>query len=140
MDGLGTEEGESPGEQQESSAEQDLSRVPPHLRDYVYKPGQSGNPRGRPKGTGLTDRLRRLLFEEDDGLAADLLVANLTEAAKANEPWAIKALAMVFDRVEGPVKQEIDATVRTDVTNLHLGASPTNPPPMPGGEDDAGGD
>lgn len=49
-----------------------LGRAPPKASQW--KPGQSGNPRGRPKGVGLTDALKRLVRGSHNGKAiADLL-------------------------------------------------------------------
>lgn len=84
--------------------------------EHQFKPGQSGNPRGRPKGLSLTKRIRRLLRESElEGVTnpaglplADLLIASLVRGAiKGN----FKQQKEILDRVEGKVadrvKQEI---------------------------------
>ena len=72
-----------------------------------WKPGQSGNPKGRPKGTGLTDRLRKIL-ERDDGRAAQALVeVAVREALKGD----FRFWDRIYDRMDGPVKQQIEASM-----------------------------
>ena len=73
-----------------------------------WKPGESGNPKGRPKGTGLADRLRAIL-EKDDGRVADALVASATKAALKGD---FRFWKEIVDRVDGPIKQRVEAEVR----------------------------
>jgi len=44
-----------------------------HLKKHMWKPGQSGNPGGRPKGASLTNRLRKAL-DANDGKLAEIVV------------------------------------------------------------------
>ena len=68
-----------------------------------FKPGQSGNPAGLPKGTKwLKTRLREAL--EATGADKDIVLA-LIEKAKKGDILAIKE---VMDRIDGKVSQEID--------------------------------
>ena len=46
--------------------QQDKQQVPPHLLPYVFRPGQSGNPQGRPKGPTLKEWVRNKLMELDE--------------------------------------------------------------------------
>lgn len=71
---------------------------------YRWKPGQSGNPRGRPKGSGLTDRLRALL-EKDDGAALNAIAAAVVEAAKAGDAAFVR---MLWERIDGPVSARVE--------------------------------
>jgi len=75
-----------------------------------FKPGQSGNPKGRPKGSGITDRLKKLL-EKEDGKIADALAQSIISAALRGDYRFVKE---ILDRVEGKVtdKLDIDGEVR----------------------------
>lgn len=86
-----------------------------------WKPGQSGNPKGRPPGINLTARLREILSREADvpegspsKTVADLVVEELVAAAARGD---IKALSMLFDRVDGKVAQTI-ITEKPDLSKL----------------------
>jgi hypothetical protein len=61
-----------------------------------FKPGQSGNPGGRPKGTSITSVLRATLTEEDKLAIAQKLIAG----ARAGEMDKIRE---IMDRTEGKV-------------------------------------
>ncbi len=66
-----------------------------------FKPGQSGNPGGRPKGTSVTAVLRELL----DQAGPDSVAAPLLELAQGGDIQAIKVL---LDRTEGKVKEQLE--------------------------------
>jgi phage gp16-like protein len=81
-----------------------------HLKKHMWKPGQSGNPGGRPKGASLTNRLRKALDANDGQLAEVVVKVLLREAAKGK----YQHLREVLDRVDGKVVQkvELNATVQ----------------------------
>lgn len=68
-----------------------------------WQPGESGNPKGRPKGTSITDRLRKIV-ERDDGKVADALAQ---AAAKAALKGDFRFWNAILDRLEGPVPQRL---------------------------------
>ncbi len=72
-----------------------------------WKPGQSGNPAGRPKGRGLTDRLRKLL-EEDNGRVADELILAAKQAALKGD---FRFWKEIIDRMDGPIRQQIEQRI-----------------------------
>ncbi len=72
--------------------------------EYRWKPGQSGNPKGRPKGSGLSDRLREVL-DADDGAALDAIVRAVVDAAAAGDAQFVR---MIWERLEGKVSQRIE--------------------------------
>jgi hypothetical protein len=75
-----------------------------------FKPGQSGNPKGKPKGSGLTARLRKIVEESDHDVAEALMKAGVKAALKGD----YRFWAHIFDRLDGPVtqKQDQDVTYR----------------------------
>jgi hypothetical protein len=81
--------------------------VPPP--EHRWKPGQSGNPKGRPKGASVVEPLLRKLSldpnEYGEGLSARELAAKLYEKALEGD---MKALSIVLDRVDGPVQQHLE--------------------------------
>jgi len=87
---------ESAQEQQKNS-----KRVP----GRPFKKGQSGNPGGRPAGTvSLLTELRRQLSL---GATAEDVVRDTIEQARNGNGVALK---LVWDRIEGPVKESLDVT------------------------------
>ncbi len=71
-----------------------------------WKPGQSGNPNGRPPGTSETARLRAAISEHIPEIIEQLL-----ERAKAGDTQAARLL---LERVLPPVKP-VEATVEIDL-------------------------
>ena len=75
-----------------------------HLKPYHWKPGQSGNPSGRPKGSmNLMPLIRRLLSEGDGEQALAVAQAALDKAKQGDA----KVLAMFLDRLDGPVATRV---------------------------------
>lgn len=89
--------------------------------EHQFKPGQSGNPKGRPVGArGLSTILREMLEEEIDvnidgtkqrKQFGDVIIRKLLKKANDGD---IRAITEIFDRVEGKAKQANE--VRGDVT------------------------
>lgn len=77
-----------------------------------WQPGQSGNPKGRPKGVTLSDALRKMLAEAAPGkteqtYAEAIARALCKQAAKGN----VLAAREIADRTEGKPKQAVDMTI-----------------------------
>lgn len=83
--------------------------------DHLWKPGQSGNPAGKPKGarhfsTLIKEAITKVA--EDTGTSDDKeIVKALVMKAKQGD---LKAVDMVLDRVDGKAEQTIN--LDADVT------------------------
>lgn len=77
------------------------------LEKHKFKPGQSGNPGGRPKGQSLSALLRELLDEvQKNGKTLGESVSRaLIAAAKRGN---VKAFNAIADRVDGKVPNKIE--------------------------------
>ena len=75
-----------------------------NLAGHEWKPGESGNPTGRPKGKSITGKLRRLLEaaaeEGAEGDLADAIAAVIVAKAVSGNFRFVKE---VLDRTEGKV-------------------------------------
>jgi len=81
---------------------------PENIVKHQYKPGQSGNPAGRPKMPDLSEAIAKILNEEKDGKTAlDAILAALrAKAAKGD----VRAAQELLDRGYGRAKQSIDVS------------------------------
>lgn len=81
-----------------------FSTIPKQLQGHEWKPGQSGNPSGRPKK--LTRHLERLLDKPgpDGKTYAEKLVESTIKRAIAKSDFAAN---MVWERAEGKVPQAV---------------------------------
>ncbi len=68
-----------------------------------WKPGQSGNPGGRPKKKPMTEALIRILNKLNDAEGEDFTKALFMKAAQGD----VAAFKEIADRVEGKVAQPI---------------------------------
>jgi hypothetical protein len=69
-----------------------------------WKPGQSGNPGGRPKRRLIDEALEELLLSNDSELAL-AIAKKLLARAKTGE---IKAIQLVAERVQGRPKRHLE--------------------------------
>lgn len=77
-------------------------------KDYRWKPGQSGNPGGRPKGRSITARLRALLEQEHGGKQlADLVAERFLKDVLQGKLGHLKEM---LDRLEGPVPSKTEVS------------------------------
>ena len=112
----------------------------------AWKPGQSGNPGGRPKGANLTAAiLRKLAADPDDegiGKATRQIADRVVEALTSGNGKGIEDMTALlketWDRTEGKVTDKVEASVRTDSTTLELHGAMQNPPELPGGKEEEG--
>jgi len=69
-----------------------------------WKPGQSGNPGGRPKKKLIDEALEELLATNDSALAF-LIASKLVARAKRGD---IRAIQLVMERVQGKPKAKME--------------------------------
>lgn len=76
-------------------------------KEHQFKPGWKGGP-GRPKGSGITDALRRLMEQaNEDGKTGAEVMADVAErAAKTGD---FRFWNAIVERLEGKVPDEIQA-------------------------------
>lgn len=101
----------------------------------AFKPGQSGNPLGRPKGSlGLTATLKKAMKEGGSKAAVWSAIQILGD--KDHRHFAA-IFREVFDRIEGPVKQAIEHSISTQLMEgIELQANADKarePKPLPDG-------
>lgn len=87
-----------------------------------FKPGESGNPKGRPQGTlSLVSLIKKKLEEErpEDGrtFAEQLIEKYITEAIDNNDGQAIRDL---IDRIDGKAMQKMQVSNDKDSEWLEL--------------------
>ena len=87
-----------------------------------YKPGQSGNPAGRPKMPDLSEAIAKILNEEKDGKTAlDAILAALrAKAAKGDVRAAQELLDRGYGKSSQPIEHSgnISIEIMSDETNV----------------------
>lgn len=91
----------------EDNITEQKSNRPAHL----WKPGQSGNPGGRPKRKPITDKLRAILEAEDSEVAHTIAKEIKDLLTDKNNKNFASVLREVLDRTEGKVTQPISGEV-----------------------------
>lgn len=80
-----------------------------------WKPGQSGNPRGRPpRGETMTDLLKRLAEVQFDDARSkrEAICEIMLRKAAEGEPWAVRE---TWDRIEGKPAVHIEVSKKDDL-------------------------
>jgi DNA polymerase III delta prime subunit len=76
-----------------------------HLKQYTWKPGESGNPNGRPLGSKNKLKLTKEAFEEIAGISPGEMLAMIAQrqyaqATAAGDAMAIKAITEANKYIE----------------------------------------
>lgn len=89
---------------------------PENIVPHSFKPGQSGNPNGRPKKLPKIDDLLADILgnEEDKDSEAHAILMGLVKQAKGGN---VKAAEILLDRAYGKAKQSIDHTTKGESFN-----------------------
>src|SRR4051794_3473748 len=89
-------------------------QLPEGARATQFKPGISGNPSGRPRGTSLTARLRDKLDEPAPGepgkVLADVIADRLIELATDKARPDRAAIELILAHVDGKPHQSVSIT------------------------------
>jgi hypothetical protein len=88
-----------------------------------WKPGVSGNPKGRPKREPLIDALKDVMdFHLEDGrTVAEAMAMKWSEVALAGDRQAIKDIA---ERLHGKPTQHVELKSDQEVNRYHVSADP----------------
>jgi len=78
----------------------------PWLQPWHFKPGQSGNPSGRPRK--ITNEMERLAKRKKEAKA--LARAMFDQAQDTESPRSVAAANLILERVEGPIVQKVETT------------------------------
>jgi hypothetical protein len=98
--------------------------VPPV--EHQFKPGHSGNPKGRPPGKSLTARLRKILDREVSGRKiADLLMEEMAKSALKGD---FRFMQEIFNRIDGKVPDKVvgDDDGPVEIVVRHITKEPDN--------------
>lgn len=96
-------------------SEKKKRKIPEALERNKFKPGQSGNPSGRPKKKPLTELYEQLL---SDPKIMDQVRKSVVDMVKSGRMVGQLQLKEMAERVEGKVTQAVDVTGELTVKTL----------------------
>ena len=85
-----------------------------------FKPGQTGNPNGRPRLKPLTDEFKRRLEEENGNLSKELIGLAIDKALAGD----FRFWQELMNRSDGKVADHVDMTTNGESINQHPGLDP----------------
>lgn len=87
-----------------------------HLKQWQWKPGQSGNVKGRPPKFDCSKFIQKCLKQKKDGKQIGELLMNelVKHAAKGN----MQAMNIVIDRMEGKAVETVDVSVSNPIESM----------------------
>ena len=92
-----------------------VNTLPPAMEERKWKPGESGNPSGRPKKKPITEMYERILSNPEHLAAIELATVNALK--KGNMAFVLQ-LREVTDRIEGKITQPIEANLNVNLADL----------------------
>lgn len=118
----------------------ETTKMPGGITGKGFKPGESGNPEGRPKGTGhklLSTLLREALereadveieYPDKDGTIikkkvtlADAVIWRMSKiAVGGSDKESIKAIAEIFDRDEGKARGSLNIGLEREIEGVDI--------------------
>jgi hypothetical protein len=90
----------------ENSQENSQRNPAEHLKGFQWKPGQSGNPGGRPKKKLVDECLEELLEAADSEHAKALAISLIAKALNGDT----KAAQLVAERTQGKPSQKVEVS------------------------------
>lgn len=76
----------------------------PPPKEHRFKPGESGNPKGRPKGTSIQAIIRRIVSENEGEIAEALVKTAIKNALKGD----YRFWKEILERVDGKVPEALE--------------------------------
>ena len=98
---------------QETTRKSKKRTLPEAAKPHMFKPGQSGNPGGRPKRKPITELYEQILNDPEE---MEKLRESIVKLLRKGNMATVLHLREMTDRVEGKVTQPIEADVT--VNNL----------------------
>lgn len=94
--------------EQENKQEKKKRSLPKEAQPYMWKPGQSGNPGGRPVKKPITELFERIM--NDPALVAKF-EESITRSIMKGGMAGVMYVKEAADRIEGKVTQPIEADI-----------------------------
>lgn len=94
--------------------------IPEHLKRYMFKPGESGNPSGRPKGTFSIRRMIAEKMQNDPEEAKEFIELIYRRAKEDNDSKEFKYIETIIESIDGKVTQPVEQTTAiVDLTDFN---------------------
>ena len=92
--------------------ERKKAKLTPQMEERKWKPGQSGNPSGRPKKKPVTEMLEKIFEEHPEEIEAQIIKVFKGKSGMAK----VMLLNAAADRIEGKVSQPIEGSLELSLS------------------------